>query len=62
MRDLVGIFFVDAVERKTSEARGLDFVEIGTGHEGSGTEDADGNRAKHLCMLAERDIMTFGKS
>jgi hypothetical protein len=48
VRNLVGVLFVDAIERQPGEARRLSFVETGIRHETSRQEHADEKEPHHL--------------
>src|ERR1019366_3938305 len=66
MRDLVGVRFVDAIERQSGEARRLRLVEIGIRHEASTYDNGESQEPEHDCMLAggaprasEEPMLTF---
>jgi hypothetical protein len=51
MRDLVGVGFVDAIERESGEARRLGLIEIGIRHEASTQDSGEDERPVHECMV-----------
>ena len=56
MRDLVGVFLVDAVERELCETRCLDLVEFGIGHQTSAKNGAEHEQPDHGLILSSASL------